>query len=77
MIHSTGNYYVCLSCVDCQGTCQNKASEYYGVEEGALPWGGCKQFLSRRKWSVVDKQKKKRKKRKKKWPTLAEFEYGY
>lgn len=77
MIHSTGNYYVCLSRVDCQGTCKNKASEYYGMEEGALPWGGCRLFLSRRKWSMVDKQKKKRKKHKKKWPTMEEFEFGY
>lgn len=74
MIHTTGDYFVCLSCVDRQGTCQNKASEYYGIEEGALPWGGCTHFLSKRKWSVDNE--KKRKKRKKKWPSLAEFEFG-
>ena len=74
MIHTTGDYYVCQSCVDCQrDICQCKASDYYGMELGDLPWNGCKHFLSRRKWSV----KNEKKKRKKKYPTLAEFEYGY
>lgn len=73
MLHTTGDYYVCQSCVDCNGTCRCEASEYYGIEEGALPWGGCNHFLSRRKWSVKDKKKK----RKNKWPSLEEFEFGY
>lgn len=73
MIHTTGDYYVCQSCVGCNGFCQCKASEYYGIDIGALPWGGCKHFLSKRKWSVPVKKKK----RKKKWPTMAEFVFGY
>jgi hypothetical protein len=72
MLHTTGDYYVCLSCIDCNGTCHCKASEYYGIEEGYLPWGGCNHFLSRRKWSVKDKKKK----HKNKWPSLEEFEFG-
>lgn len=39
MIHTTGDYYVCKSCVDCNGFCHCKASEYYGIDIGALPWG--------------------------------------
>lgn len=74
MIHTTGDYYVCQSCVDCRGKCLCKQSEYYGVDSGVLPWGGCNHFLSKRKWSVDNE--KKRKKRKKKWPSLAEFEFG-
>lgn len=72
MIHTTGNYYVCLSCIDCKGTCQCKQSEFYGVDFDNLPKNGCRHFLSRRKWAVPMK-----KKRRKKWPTMAEFEYGY
>ena len=70
----TDNYFHCPSCVSCQGTCQCEKSLYYGVDLDYLPWGGCNQYLSRRKWSVDDE--KKRKKRKKKWPTMEEFEYG-
>lgn len=74
MIKTSGDYWMCQSCVDCMGKCLCKQSEYYGVADEELPWGGCKHFLSKRKWSVDGE--KKRKKRKKKWPSLAEFEFG-
>lgn len=72
MLRTTGDYFVCPSCVSCMGTCQCEKSVYHGVDLDNLPWGGCEQFLSRRKWSVPVK-----KKRKKKWPTMEEFEFGY
>lgn len=74
MIITSGDYWVCPSCVDFCDKCLCKQSEYYGVADGVLPWGGCNHFLSKRKWSVDNE--KKRKKRKKKWPSLAEFEFG-
>ncbi|MCI7652766.1 MAG: hypothetical protein MSS51_00630 [Bacteroidales bacterium] len=64
MIHTTGNYYVCQSCVDCYGTCNNKSSLYYGMELGYLPWDGCKLYLSRRKHSIVDGHGRTKRKRK-------------
>lgn len=72
MMKSTGDYWVCLSCVDCNGKCLCKQSDYYGVAEEVLPWGGCNHFLSKRKWSVPRK-----KKRKSKYPSLTEFEFGW
>lgn len=75
MLHTTGDYFVCPTCVSCSGTCQCEKSVYHGLDLDNLPFGGCNQYLSRRKWSVSGE--KKRKKRKKKWPTMEEFEFGY
>lgn len=44
MMKSTGDYWVCLSCVDCNGKCLCKQSDYYGVAEEVLPWGGVQPF---------------------------------
>lgn len=73
MIHTTGDYYVCQSCVDCDGTCNNKSSLYYGMKLGDLPWDRCKLFLSHRKYSIVGRPKRKRKP---KYPSISEFEFG-
>lgn len=75
MIITKGENFLCTSCISCQGCCQCEKSLYYGIDLENLPWDGCNQYLSRRKWSV--KNEKKRKKRKKKWPTMEEFELGY
>lgn len=75
MIHTTGNYYVCQSCVDCYGTCNNKSSLYYGMELGHLPWDGCKLYLSRRKHSIVDGHGRTKRKRRPKYPSISDFEF--
>nr|DAM56877.1 MAG TPA: hypothetical protein [Caudoviricetes sp.] len=40
MLHTTGDYFVCSSCVSCSGTCQCEKSVYHGVDLDNLPWGG-------------------------------------
>lgn len=44
MIKTSGDYWMCQSCVDYMGKCLCKQSEYYGVADEELPWGGVSTF---------------------------------
>lgn len=76
MLHTTGDWYVCGSCIDCQGgKCVCKQSDFCGMGLGYLPWNGCRCFPSKRRCGQ-DYIGRPKKKRNPKWTTMEEFEFG-